>query len=484
MIANNCTGADVAASLPQHHAPTPTATPTPCRTCGSPLRHTFVDLGMSPPCESFLPAGRLDEVEMFYPLRVMVCDGCWLVQLREYVSPEHIFDDYAYFSSYSTAWLDHASEYVEAVIPRLSLHGDSFVIELASNDGYLLRNFVERSIPNLGIEPAGNVAEAAEAVGVETLVRFFDDALAHELVTSGRRADLIIGNNVLAQVPDLNGFVMGMKTLLEPTGTITLEFPHLARLMAENQFDTIYHEHFSYFSLIACDALFARHGLRVYDIEELWTHGGSLRLWVRHVEHEALPVSDRVHELRRRERSLGLDTLAAYQSFDDQVRRTKRRLLEFLIAAANRGEKVVGYGAPGKGNTLLNYCGIREDLLEFVVDRNPYKHGRFLPGTHIPVHRVDALDAGRPDWVLILPWNLKREIMAQLSHIGEWGGRFVVPIPELAIYEADGTRAEEAGFPLTLSNLRSQSSSSRSHVPDCMTPNLTHASEVHQGVTL
>ena len=322
---------------------------TACRGCGSPLVHTFVDLGMSPLCESFLPADRLDEAEMFYPLRVMVCDRCWLVQLREYVSPEHIFDDYAYYSSYSTAWLEHAREYVDAVIPRLGLTADSLAVELASNDGYLLKNFVERNIPSLGIEPAANVAEAAEAVGVETLVEFFDDTLAHTLVEQGKRADLIIGNNVLAQVPDLNTFVAGMRTLLKPGGTITLEFPHLARLMSENQFDTIYHEHFSYFSLIACEHIFAEHGLVIYDVEELWTHGGSLRLWVRHVEHTKLSVTDAVAELREREHTLGLDTLDAYRLFDAQVRRTKRRLLEFLIAAADRGETVVGYGAPGKG---------------------------------------------------------------------------------------------------------------------------------------
>ena len=358
-----------------------TTQPTACRGCGAPLVHTFVDLGMSPLCESFLPADRLDEAEMFYPLRVMVCDRCWLVQLREYVSPEHIFDDYAYFSSYSTAWLDHAREYVDAVIPRLGLTADSLAVELASNDGYLLKNFVERDIPSLGIEPAANVAEAAEAVGIDTLVEFFNETLARGLVDQGKRADLIIGNNVLAQVPDLDTFVAGMRTLLKPTGTITLEFPHLARMMSENQFDTIYHEHFSYFSLIASEHIFAQHGLVVYDVEELWTHGGSLRLWVRHVENRELPVTDAVVELREREHTLGLDTLDAYRSFDLQVRRTKRRLLEFLIAAADRGETVVGYGAPGKGNTLLNYCGIREDLLAFY--RRPQSlQTRAIPAGH------------------------------------------------------------------------------------------------------
>ena len=405
----------------------------PCRFCGAELRHTMVDLGMSPLCETFLQAGELDQMEPFYPLHVWVCHECLLVQLREYVSPADIFTEYAYFSSYSQAWLDHARHYAEAMIASLGLSERSLVVELASNDGYLLRWFAERGVPVLGIEPAVNVAEKAIELGVPTRTEFFGAEYARQLVAEGIRADLIAGNNVLAQVPDLNSFVEGIAILLADDGVATIEFPHLQRLIDENQFDTIYHEHFSYFSLLASERVFARHGLVVCDVEELWTHGGSLRLHLRHAADEARAVTPAVAELRRREVDAGYREMATYESFGEKVKETKRGLLSFLIEARRQGKSVVGYGAPGKGNTLLNYCGIRTDFLDFTVDRNPYKHGRFLPGTHIPVHPPERLDEARPDYVLILPWNLKDEIMAQLSHVRDWGGQFVIPIPELTV---------------------------------------------------
>jgi hypothetical protein len=404
-----------------------------CRFCDTALRHTFVDLGMSPLCETFLTAEQLDHVEHFHPLHVQVCHECYLVQLQQYVAPEHIFTEYAYFSSYSTAWLKHAEDYTTAIVERLGLGPASFVVELASNDGYLLRNFVARGIPCLGIEPAVNVARAAVEKGVDTLVRFFDEATAHEIAQAGRRADLIIGNNVLAQVPDINSFVAGVAVLLKPTGVVTMEFPHLERLIEGNQFDTIYHEHFSYFSLLTTERIFAAHGLVVFDVEELWTHGGSLRVHARHADHRALPVTGRLEALRAREVRAGFGRIDKYLDFEERVRETKRRLLELLIQARRGGARIVGYGAPGKGNTLLNYCGIRTDFLDFTVDRNPYKHGRYTPGTHIPIHEPARLDEARPDLVLILPWNLKDEIITQLAHIREWGGRFIVPIPQAVV---------------------------------------------------
>jgi hypothetical protein len=404
-----------------------------CRFCDSPLKHTFVDLGMSPLCESFLSADQTDAMEPFYPLHVWVCSECFLVQLQEYVAPEHIFTEYAYFSSFSSAWLKHAEDYVAMASERLGLGPESLVVELASNDGYLLQYFVRRRIPCLGIEPAANVAKAAEEKGVPTLVKFFGDKTALELAGEGRRADLIIGNNVLAQVPDLNSFVAGLPILLKPTGTVTLEFPHLVRLVEGNQFDTIYHEHFSYFSLLAVERIFARHGLSVFDVEELWTHGGSLRIWARPTGDASRPIGERVLALRRAEEAAGLARLETYAGFEARVRETKRRLLELLIEAKRKGKRIAGYGAPGKGNTLLNYCGIRSDFLDYVVDRNPYKHGRFLPGTHVPIFAPERIDETRPDYVLILPWNLKAEIMKQLAHVREWGGRFIVPIPEAVI---------------------------------------------------
>jgi hypothetical protein len=404
-----------------------------CRFCAKPLAATMVDLGMSPLCESFLPAVKLNHMEPFYPLHVWVCDSCFLVQLEQYVAPEEIFTEYAYFSSFAASWVDHAEKYVAAMVDRLGLGKNSFVVELASNDGYLLRSFVRRGIPNLGIEPAANVARAAVEQGVETLVRFFDRDLAGELAADGRSADLIIGNNVLAQVPDLNSFVAGIRILLKPTGTATLEFPHLQRLIEGNQFDTIYHEHFSYFSLVAVEKIFGAHGLTIFDVDEIWTHGGSLRIYARPHADTSRPVTERVHALRRREKELGYLDLAIYRQFEQRVHATKRKLLELLIGARQAGKRVAGYGAPGKGNTLLNYCGIRSDLVEFTVDRNPYKHGRFLPGTHIPIYPPERIDEEKPDYILILPWNFKDEIVAQLAHTRSWGARFIVPIPEAVI---------------------------------------------------
>ena len=406
----------------------------PCRFCAAPVTTVVCDLGMSPLCESFLTAEQLNQMEPFYPLRADVCERCWLVQLERYVAPEAIFTEYAYFSSYSDSWVRHARDYTGMVADRLRLGPDSLVVELASNDGYLLQHFVARGVPVLGIEPARNVAAAAEERGVPTLTRFFGVELARELVAEGRAADLVVANNVLAQVPDLNDFVAGIKLLLKPGGVVTVEFPHLVRLMEGNQFDTIYHEHFSYFSFGAARRIFARHGLTLFDVEELPTHGGSLRIYARHAGTDGQPPGERPEELAAREAAAGMETLVPYLGFGERVAETKRGLLDFLIQAKRAGASVAGYGAPGKGNTLLNYCGIRTDLLDYTVDRNPYKQGRFTPGTHIPIHPPSRLAETRPDYILILPWNLSDEIMAQLAYAREWGARFVVPIPEVTVY--------------------------------------------------
>jgi len=402
----------------------------PCRFCGTPLEHQVVDLGMSPLCESYIPPDRLDAMEPFYPLNVWVCSNCLLVQLNEYVTPKEIFTEYAYFSSYSTSWLRHASDYTAMITERLGLDGGSFVVELASNDGYLLQNFVQRGIPCLGIEPAANVAEAARERGVATQVSFFDEALGLQLAAGGNRADLVVGNNVLAHVPDLNSFVAGISHLVKPTGTVTMEFPHLMRLFDENQFDTIYHEHFCYFSLLAAEAVFTNHGMTIFDVEELGTHGGSLRIYIRPTADTGRPVGERVVELRRREEAAGYRDLATYARFEEQVRATKRKILGLLSELKRDGRTIAGYGAPGKGNTLLNYCGIRSDFIDFTVDRNPYKQGLYLPGTRIPICAPERIDEAKPDYIFILPWNVKDEIVTQLGHARGWGARFIVPIPE------------------------------------------------------
>jgi SAM-dependent methyltransferase len=405
-----------------------------CRVCTSPLDQTFVDLGMSPLCESFLTKDQLDDMERYFPLHVLLCGQCYLVQLREYVNPEHIFSEYAYFSSYSTSWVAHAKSFCEMIAKRLELQRDSLVVELASNDGYLLQHFLPLGIPVLGIEPAANVAQVAIDKGIATRTDFFGTTLAERLVAEGKNADLIIGNNVLAQVPDLNDFVAGMVQLLKPDGLITLEFPHLQRLMEGNQFDTIYHEHFSYFSLVTVDAMAARHGLKLVDVDELSTHGGSLRVYLAHQTSSRSP-SPAVSSILAREEELGFRSLDAYASFAKQVQKTKRELLTFLVDAKNAGKKICGYGAPGKGNTLLNYCGIGTDFIDFTVDRNSYKHGRFTPGMHIPIHPVEALDAAKPDYILILPWNLRQEIISDMRHVGAWGAKFVVPIPKVTVID-------------------------------------------------
>jgi SAM-dependent methyltransferase len=410
----------------------------PCRFCAAPLRQTVVDLGMSPLCERFLTPAEADAMEPFYPLTVAVCEQCWLVQLPQYVGPETIFTEYAYFSSYSASWLDHARAYVDAIVERLELSPRHSVVELGSNDGYLLRNFVQRGIAALGVEPARNVAKAANAAGVETLAVFFGRQTAETIVAERGPADLVIGNNVLAQVPDLNDFVAGIATLLAPDGVVTLEFPHLLRLVEETQYDTIYHEHFSYFSLLAVRALLDHHGLRVFDVEELRSHGGSLRTFACHVGSERFAVLSAVERLVERELAEGYATVAPYAAFRERVEESRWGLLELLLAARRSGKRVAGYGAPGKGNTLLNYCGIRSDLLEFTVDRNPYKHGRLLPGTHIPVFPPERIAETKPDVILILPWNLREEIARQLEYTREWGAELVVPIPRATVVARDG----------------------------------------------
>jgi len=402
---------------------------TACRFCGATLEHVFADLGMSPLANSYLAPDQRARMEPHYPLRALVCDRCFLVQLEEYESAEAIFSDYAYFSSYSTSWLDHAKRYSDKVVERFGLNGGSHVVELASNDGYLLQYFHERQIPVLGIEPAANVAKVALQKGIPTLVEFFGRETAASLVADSA-ADLLIGNNVLAHVPDLNDFVAGMKILLKPGGVITMEFPHLLRLIEDQQFDTIYHEHFSYFSFSTASRVFEAHGLKVFDVETLPTHGGSLRIYGAHAEDDAKPLTDSARELLEREAS-SYGSLEAYTSFAHRVEESKRQILSFLIDLKRQGRRVAGYGAPAKGNTLLNYCGIRTDFVDFTVDVNPNKQGHYLPGSHIPVRAPEALREARPDVVLILPWNLREEIMEQHAYVREWGGQFAARAPEL-----------------------------------------------------
>ncbi len=406
-----------------------------CRFCNTPLKHTFTDLGMSPVSNANIKAENLKRAEPFFPLHAFVCDSCFLVQLEDYQRPDEIFnDDYAYFSSFSKSWLEHARNYSLMMMERFSFDETSLVIELASNDGYLLKNFVEKNIPVLGIEPSENCADAAKEVGVPSIVKFFGVDTAKELVAQGFKANLLIGNNVLAHVPDINDFVAGQKIVLDQSGVITIEFPHLMQLMENNQFDTVYHEHFSYLSLLTVEKIFATHGLVVFDVDEIPTHGGSLRIYARHDSDTDKAVTENVVALRQREIEFGLTDIPTYTAFSEQVKETKRKLLEFLIEAKRAGKRIVGYGAPAKGNTLLNYCGIRNDFLDYTVDLSPHKQGRYLPGTHLPIRDPEAIQQTRPDYVLILPWNLKDEIMEQMAHIREWGGQFVVPIPEVKVY--------------------------------------------------
>jgi SAM-dependent methyltransferase len=405
-----------------------------CRFCGVGLQRTFVDLGMSPLCETYPSAADLNQGEVYYPLHIYVCEKCWLVQLEEYESAESIFSDYPYFASYSDSWLKHCEKYCNEMKTRFGLGEQSFVAEVASNDGYLLQYFVRLGVPVLGIEPAANVAKAAVEKGVPTLVRFFGIQVAEELAAEGRTADLVVGNNVLAQVPDLNDFVEGLKILLKPEGVLTLEFPHLLRLIELNEFDTIYHEHFSYFSMISTIKIMEAHGLRVFDVEELKSHGGSLRVYACRASSQAHALAPNVQKVINDEINAKLDRIEGYESFARQVKETKLDLVDFLLTAARQGKRVAGYGAPGKSATLIHYCGIGKDLIEYTVDRSPYKQGRFLPGSHIPIFHPDRIRQTKPDYVVILPWNLKDEIMEQLQFIREWGGLFVVPIPRVAIY--------------------------------------------------
>jgi hypothetical protein len=408
-------------------------TPT-CRFCKEALAHTFADLGMSPLANSYLTPEQLNQMERFYPLHAYVCHKCFLVQLQEFETPKTIFSDYAYFSSYSDTFLAHAKSYVEMAIERFQLTSKSQVIEIASNDGYLLQYFIERNIPVLGIEPAANVAKVAMQKGIPNIVQFFGTKTAQGLTSEGRQADLLIGNNVLAHVPQLNDFVSGLKVLLKANGVITMEFPHLLRLMADNLFDTIYHEHFSYFSFFSVEQVFREHGLRIFDVEEVPTHGGSLRIYAQHANEGVHPTAGRVEDLRGRELAAGFTQMDRYRAFADQVARTKRDVLSFLIDAKNRGKVIVGYGAPAKGNTLLNYCGIRADFLEYTVDRSPHKQGHFLPGVHIPIRAPEVVRQTKPDYIFILAWNLRDEVMNQMSFIRDWGGEFVVPLPTLKVY--------------------------------------------------
>ncbi len=404
-----------------------------CRFCENPLKTTFAHLGMSPLSNSYLAEENLQQMEPFYPLNVYVCEQCFLVQLPQFASPKHIFSDYAYFSSFSKTWLAHARDYVDLMIDRLGLGAQSLVIEIGSNDGYLLQYFVKRKISVLGIEPAENVARVANDAGISTLTKFFNQATAEELRCQNQQADLIVANNVLAQVPALNDFMAGIKTILKPQGIITIEFPHLLNLINENQFDTIYHEHFSYFSFITAEKIMAKFGLKIIDVDELPTHGGSLRIYATHAENKTQSRHNRVQELREKEHATGFTQISYYLKFNQKIEQTKRNLLEFLIKAKNRGKSIAGYGAPAKGNTLLNYCGIRSDFLDYTVDRSPHKQNRYLPGTHIPICHPDKISDTKPDYVLILPWNLKDEIMEQMRFIRSWGGKFIVPIPTVEV---------------------------------------------------
>ncbi len=407
-----------------------------CRFCSAELNHTFIDLGMSPVANDYIKPENEQSMEPFYPLHVFVCEKCFLVQLPNHRREEEIFtNEYAYFSSYSESWLSHAKKYVDMVVGRFKFNENSHIVELASNDGYLLQYFVEKNIPVLGIEPCANVAEAAEKKGIASLVEFFGEDIATKLQTQNKGADLIIGNNVLAHVPDLNDFVKGMKILLNPGGVVTIEFPHLMNLIKDNQFDTIYHEHYSYFSFSTVQKIFAYHGLTLFDVEEIPTHGGSLRIYGKHVENNALEISPNVAGILEKEQKFGILQLETYTSFEEKVKKTKRDLLEMLITLKNEGKHIVAYGAAAKGVTLINYCGIRRDFLDYVVDKNPHKQNHFMPGVHIPIVGLEKITETKPDYILILPWNIKKEVSESISYIREWGGKFIVPIPNVYIID-------------------------------------------------
>jgi hypothetical protein len=404
-----------------------------CRLCSAPLDTTFVDLGMSPPCESYLAADQLDAGEVFYPLHVRVCSSCLLVQLPAYIPAEDIFTFYAYFSSYSDSWVEHARRFVDGAVERWGLGPDSFVVEVASNDGYLLQHVVAKGIRCLGIEPAANVADAALAKGIPTEVMFLGEETGSKVAEAHGPADLVVANNVFAHVPDIVDFAKGMRAMLSPTGHVSIEIPHLLRLIEGNEYDTIYHEHYSYLSLLTTQRVLAAAGLTVVDVEELDTHGGSLRTWSTPTENAGEP-SEAVRRVLADEARAGLDTVEGHAGFAAKVATVRNDLMTFLVEQSRAGKSVAAYGAPGKGNTLLNHCGVRADLLHFAVDRNPFKHGKFLPGTHIPIKPVEALAEARPDFVLILPRNLRTEIAAQLEYVREWGGQLVVPLPALEVF--------------------------------------------------
>ena len=405
-----------------------------CRFCNHELTRPFIDLVNSPPSNSFLKFEELNEPEVYYPLKLFVCEKCFLVQVDEYKKSEEIFSDqYIYFSSYSRSWLEHAKAYAEMITKRLELTPSSLVIEIASNDGYLLQYFKEKGIPCLGIEPARSAAEAARDRGIEVISEFFGVSLARQLTKQQKRADLLIGNNVFAHVPDINDFVKGLKIMLKPSGVMTFEFPHLMQLIEKNQFDTIYHEHFSYFSFYTVNRIFAEHGLVLFDVEELPTHGGSLRIYAGHKEDRFKKTSRHVGSLLERESSAGMQDLSYYSGFQEEANKAKYKLLAFLIACKEQGKRVAAYGAAAKGNTLLNYCGIKKDLMAFVADASPHKQGKFLPGSHIPVVAEIEIKKSQPDYILIFPWNIREEIVRQLGYIRQWNGKFVLPIPELTV---------------------------------------------------
>ncbi len=415
-----------------------------CRFCSASLIHTFVDLGMSPIANDYVSPQREHAMEPFYPLHVFVCEQCFLVQLPNYRREEEIFtDEYAYFSSYSSSWLAHAKEYVDMMMKRFRFTPDQRVVELASNDGYLLQYFKEQNIPVLGVEPTANTAKAAAEKGIESIVKFFGVDTAQQIKSSGQMADLLIGNNVLAHVPDLNDFVAGMPILLKESGVITLEFPHLLQLIEKNQFDTIYHEHYSYFSFLTVEKIFAHHGITLFDVEEIPTHGGSLRIYGKHARNTDLVETQNIASLRIKERNAGLDRLETYTHYTQKVKNTKRDAVEFFVHAKREGKSIVGYGAPAKGNTFLNYCGIRTDVIDYTVDASPHKQNHFLPGVRIPIYHPDKIRETKPDYVFILPWNLKDEIMEQLKYIGAWGGKFVTAIPKLEIIRPVGRTRHE-----------------------------------------
>jgi Methylase involved in ubiquinone/menaquinone biosynthesis len=405
-----------------------------CRFCKTPLTQTFVNLGMAPLSNSYIKSTELSNKESFYPMNVFVCHKCLLVQLEEFESPEKIFSDYVYFSSYSDIWLSHCKKYSKNIIERFNINKGNLVIELASNDGYLLQYFKERNIPVLGIEPSKNAALVAIEKGIPTEIVFFDNKIAKKMVYEGKQADLLIANNVLAHVPNINSFVSGMKVLLKPEGVATLEFPHLLNLMQKNQFDTIYHEHFSYFSFITVEKIFREHKLTIFDVEEFETHGGSLRIYVKHYNDNTKGVSENVEKLIQKEKDFRLDDIEQYKNFERQVGKIKRGIWKLLAQAKDEGKQIVAYGAAAKGNTLLNYCGIKTDIIDYVVDKNPHKQGLYLPGTHIPIYPPEKIKETKPDYVLIIPWNIKEEIVEQMNYIRQWGGKFIVYIPDIEVF--------------------------------------------------